>query len=77
KENTRETDSWEEFKKIMEDKSGFILAHWCGSKECEEKIKEETKATIACIQFDQKKESGKCIICGQKSEGRVIFAKAY
>ncbi|MFA5029438.1 MAG: proline--tRNA ligase [Patescibacteria group bacterium] len=77
KNNTKKTDSWDEFKKLVTDDGGFILAHWCGSAKCEQQIKEATKATIACIPFDQKKETGKCILCGKKSEGRVIFAKAY
>ena len=76
-DNTRPVDSWEEFKKVLEDKGGFLLAHWCGDAKCEAKIKEETKATIRCIPFDQKKEKGRCVLCGGESEGRVIFAKAY
>ena len=76
-ENTRNIDSWDEFKNIIEEKGGFIKAHWCESAECEAKVKEETKATIRCIPFDQEKEEGKCIFCGNKSHGRVIFAKAY
>lgn len=75
--NTHAVDSWEEFKETVEKQGGFLLSHWCGVPECEEKIKEETKATIRCIPFDQKKESGKCIYCGKKSQGRVVFAKAY
>jgi len=76
-ENTREVDNWEEFKKTLEDKGGFIVAHWCGSAECEARVKAETKATIRCIPFAQKKESGKCVVCGKKSPSRVLFAKAY
>lgn len=76
-ENTRIADTYEEFKKILDEKSGFISAHWCGSAECEAKIKEETKATTRCIPFDQKPEKGKCIYCGKGSEGRIIFARAY
>lgn len=76
-ENSQKVESWEEFKKVLEEKGGFLLAHWCGSAECEAKIKEKTKATIRCIPFDQKKEKGKCVLCGKESEGRVIFAKAY
>ncbi len=56
---------------------GFCMAHWCGSKECEAKIKEELSVTIRCIPFDSKEESGKCIYCGSKSNKRVLFAKAY
>lgn len=75
--NTHAVDSWEEFKETVEKQGGFLLSHWCGAPECEEKIKEETKATIRCIPLDQKKEAGKCIYCGKKSQGRVVFAKAY
>jgi prolyl-tRNA synthetase len=77
KDKTKKVDSWDEFKKLMQGDGGFALAHWCGDGKCEEQVKEETKATIACIPFDQKKEKGKCIYCGKESEGRVIFAKAY
>lgn len=76
-ENTREVETWDEFKKVIEDKGGFIMAHWCESAECETKAKAETKATIRCIPFDQKKEAGKCVVCSEKSNGRVVFAKAY
>ena len=77
KENTHQVDTWEEFKNILETQSGFLQAHWCENAACETKIKEETKATSRCIPFDQKKESGVCIYCGEPSKGRVIFAKAY
>ena len=77
KENTYKVDDWDEFKKIIKDKGGFIKAHWCDNEKCEAKIKEETKATIRCIPFDQKKEKGKCIFCGGESNQRAIFAKAY
>ena len=71
------TDSYEEFKKILDDKGGFILAHWDGTPETEERIKEETKATIRCIPLDGKKEDGKCILTGKPSAQRVLFARAY
>ncbi len=77
KANTYHIDDYEEFKKLQEEKNGFIQAYWCGSAECEEKVKNETKATIRNIPFDQKQEKGKCISCGKNSNGRVIFAKAY
>lgn len=77
KENTRKVETYEEFKKVLKEKGGFISAHWCVDPECEAKIKEETKATIRCIPFNQEKENGSCIICGEKSSGRVLFAKAY
>lgn len=75
KENTYEANSYDEFKKLVE--KGFVYAHWDGTDETEEKIKAETKATIRCIPFDQKKEDGKCIYTGKPSSGRVLFAKAY
>ena len=72
-----EANSWDEFLEIINDKEGFALAHWDGSGETEEKIKELTKATIRCIPLDQKQEHGKCILTGKPSNGRVVFAKAY
>ena len=76
-QSTHKTDSYDEFKRILDDKGGFILAHWDGTAETEEKIKEETKATIRCIPLDQKPEEGKCIYSGKPSTGRVIFARSY
>ncbi|MEW6468851.1 MAG: proline--tRNA ligase [Bacteroidota bacterium] len=76
-ENIHRVDSYDEFKKVLEDKGGFILAHWDGSSETEERIKEETKATIRCIPLDMKKESGTCMVTGKPSLQRVLFAKAY
>jgi prolyl-tRNA synthetase len=75
-ENTFKVDTWEDFKTQI-DKGGFVLAHWDGTTETELKIKEETKATIRAIPLNSKKEAGKCILSGQPSEQRVIFAKAY
>ena len=75
--NTRKADTWEEFKEILDTKGGFILAHWDGTTETEERIKEETKATIRCIPFDAVEEEGKCIYSGKPSHRRVIFARAY
>jgi prolyl-tRNA synthetase len=75
-ENSHQVDDYEEFKRILEEPGGFLWAHWCGSAECEAKIKEKTKATIRAIPF-QGKERGKCIRCGETSIQRVIFAKAY
>ena len=76
-ENTHWVDDRKAFQDVLKNKGGFILAHWCGDSSCEEQIAEETKATIRCIPFDQKKEKGKCIKCEKDSESRVIFAKAY
>jgi len=72
-----EVDSFEDFKNILENKTGFISAHWDGTIETEDKIKELTKATIRCIPLDFKKEAGVCVYSGKPSEGRVLFAKAY
>jgi prolyl-tRNA synthetase len=74
---TYEANSFEDFKKILDDKSGFVYAHWDGTPETEEKIKEETKATIRCIPLNNKLESGKCIYSGKPSTQRVVFARAY
>ncbi len=76
-DNLHVVDSYEEFKTQLEEKGGFFLAHWDGTKETEEKIKEETKATIRCIPLDREEEEGVCMVTGKKSAGRVIFAKAY
>jgi prolyl-tRNA synthetase len=76
-EKTTKVDSYEEFKKVLEEKGGFVSAHWDGTPETEEKIKQETKATIRCIPLDAKEEAGKCIYSGKPSNKRVLFAKAY
>ncbi|WP_428662437.1 proline--tRNA ligase [Runella sp.] len=75
--NTYQVDDYAEFKKILDDKGGFILAHWDGTSETEERIKEETKATIRCIPYNAPEEEGKCILTGQPSSRRVLFARAY
>lgn len=77
KERTTSVDDFESFKKVLDDTGGFIYAHWDGTTETEEAIKEETKATIRCIPLDQQKEEGLCIYSGKPSKGRVIFARAY
>jgi prolyl-tRNA synthetase len=76
-ENTFKVDTYEEFKDIIENKGGFVMAHWDGTPETEQKIKEETKATIRVIPIDAVEEDGKCIYSGKPSKKRVIFAKAY
>ncbi len=83
-ENTHTVESYEEFKKIMSGKKGFIKAFWCEDKNCEIKIKEETKATTRCLTLDAKEESampagrqGKCIYCGNSAKHRWYFAQAY
>ena len=70
-------DTFEEFKTVIEDKGGFVSAHWDGTTETELKIKELTKATLRCIPNDQSEETGKCVLTGKASAGRVLFAKAY
>ncbi|MGC6479845.1 MAG: proline--tRNA ligase [Flavobacteriaceae bacterium] len=76
-EHITEVNSFDEFKEVLEQKGGFISAHWDGSEATEQKIKELTKATIRCIPLNRKAEKGKCVWSGQASEGRVLFAKAY
>jgi prolyl-tRNA synthetase len=76
-ENITPVNSWDEFKHVLENKPGFILAHWDGTSETETKIKEETKATIRCIPLDSVLEEGKCVFTGNPSKQRVLFAKAY
>ncbi|SDH79180.1 proline--tRNA ligase [Myroides phaeus] len=76
-EHITEVNSFEEFKDVLENKAGFISAHWDGTAETEEKIKDLTKATIRCIPIDRKEEEGVCVLTGQPSKGRVLFAKAY
>jgi prolyl-tRNA synthetase len=75
--NTHEVNSYEEFQQKIEAPGGFLLAHWDGSRETEDRIAAETKATIRCIPFDRKKEAGQCMVTGRPSEGRVVFARAY
>ena len=74
--NTTKVDNFEDFKDVVLNKGGFVLAHWDGTKETEEKIKEITKATIRCIPFD-KNEQGKCVYSGKPSSRMVLFAKGY
>ncbi len=76
-EQTRNADNWEEFTTLLNEKAGFIYAHWDGTPETEEKIKELTKATIRCIPLNNKLEEGKCILTGNPSKQRVVFARAY
>lgn len=76
-EHTTEVDSYDEFKKVIEEKGGFIAAHWDGTSATEEKIKEETKATIRCIPIEGPKIAGKCMVTGEASVQRVLFARAY
>jgi prolyl-tRNA synthetase len=70
-------NSYEEFKELLDGKAGFISAHWDGTPETEQKIKEETKATIRCVPLDNPLEDGVCIYSGKPSTQRVLFARAY
>ena len=72
-----EVNSFDEFKELLETKGGFLSAHWDGTAETEEKIKDLTKATIRCIALDRVEEAGNCVFSGEPSKGRVLFAKAY
>jgi prolyl-tRNA synthetase len=72
-----EVNSFDEFKEVLDGKGGFVSAHWDGTAETEEKIKDLTKATIRCVPLDRKEEVGVCILTGKPSNGRVLFAKAY
>lgn len=74
---TTTVNTYEEFKKVLDEKGGFVLAHWDGSTETEALIKEETKATIRCIPLDAKEENGVCMYSGKPSSRRVVFARAY
>ena len=76
-EHITNVESFEEFKSVLENKGGFIAAHWDGTSESENKIKELTKATIRCVPLNQVAEKGKCVLTGAESTGRVLFAKAY
>src|SRR5262249_19717854 len=75
--NTFEVNSYEEFKQKIDEPGGFLWAHWDGTRETEDRIAAETKATIRCIPFNRSKEAGKCMVTGRPSQGRVVFAKAY
>jgi len=75
--NTFYVDKWEDFVNIIENQGGFIMAHWDGTSETEEKIKNETKATIRCIPFNSPEEEGKCIYSGKPSKRRALFALSY
>jgi prolyl-tRNA synthetase len=75
--HTTEVTTFEEFKEVLNTKTGFISAHWDGTEDTEERIKEATKATIRCIPLDSKEEAGTCVFSGKPSKRRVLFAKAY
>jgi prolyl-tRNA synthetase len=76
-EHITPVDTWDEFIKTLDEKTGFVSAHWDGTPETEEAIKQQTKATIRCIPLDAKEEAGACILTGKPSNKRVLFARAY
>jgi prolyl-tRNA synthetase len=76
-EHTYKVDSYTEFQRLIEDQPGFYLAHWDGTPETEERIKQDTKATIRCIPLEREEEAGVCMVTGKPSAGRVVFARAY
>ncbi len=76
-EHITNADSWDEFVKLLDEKAGFVAAHWDGTGETEAKIKELSKATIRCIPLDNKQEAGICVLSGKPSSQRVLFARAY
>ena len=75
--NTHEVNDYAEFKQVLDDKGGFLMAHWCGADACEKQVNAETGATIRVIPFDEPDEQGECIVDGQPSAKRVVFARAY
>ncbi|MBC7448943.1 MAG: proline--tRNA ligase [Hymenobacteraceae bacterium] len=75
--NTRSVDSWDEFKRVLDEEPGFVLAHWDGTPETEQRIKDETKATIRCLALEAPTEAGRCVLTGAPSARRVHFARAY
>ena len=76
-QNTTEVESYDEFKQVLEIKGGFVLAHWDGTAETEDQVKNETKATIRCIPLDDHNIAGNCMVTGKPSKRKVLFAKAY
>ena len=76
-EHITRADNWDDFVRLLDEKGGFISAHWDGTAETEEAIKDKLKATIRCIPLDNPAEDGKCILTGKPSKERVLFARAY
>ena len=76
-EHITRADTWAEFERLLDEKGGFIFAHWDGTAATEEAIKEKTKATIRCIPLEAPSEAGACIFSGKPSTQRVLFARAY
>ena len=77
KANTRDAGDYDSFKKALDDVAGFFRAGWCGSSDCEKRIKDETKATIRCVPLEGNREKGKCLRCGSESQEWVYFARSY
>ena len=76
-DKTTQVQSYEEFKKVLEEKGGFLKAAWCGSPECEAKVKDETGATIRIRPFQKEEPTTNCIVCGEKAKETVYFARSY
>ena len=76
-DNITKVDDFDSFQRLLDEKPGFLLAHWDGTAETEDKIKELTKATIRCIPLNNPQEDGNCILTGKPSKQRVLFARAY
>jgi prolyl-tRNA synthetase len=76
-QNTHNADSWDEFVDCIENKGGFVMAHWDGSDEAETAIQQKTKATIRCIPLEPDEEPGQCVLTGNPSPRRVVFARSY
>jgi prolyl-tRNA synthetase len=75
--NTRQADTYADFKSILDEQGGFVFAHWCGSGDCEKQVSADTGATLRVIPFDTTAEPGECLVDGRPSERRVLFARAY
>src|SRR5262249_2257807 len=75
--NSFEVNSYDEFKRKIDELGGFLWAHWDGTRETEDRIAAETKAPIRCVPFHRPQEAGQCMVTGKPSVGRVVFAKAY
>lgn len=76
-ENTHQVDTYDDFKRTLEEKGGFLMAPWCGDAACEKQVNADTGATTRVVPFDAPDESGACLVDGRPSERRVLFARAY
>jgi len=75
--NTHLVNDYADFKQVLDEKGGFLMAHWCGAADCEKQVNADTGATIRVIPFDAPDEQGKCVVDGKPSSKRVVFARAY